>query len=255
MIIAQISDSHIAADHPKGPERARHLAACVAAINRLDPLPDVVVHTGDVTHQAKPEEFGQARALLKALRPPLHLVAGNRDGREALRDALAGDGRLAPDWPFVQYADDSHPVRLIVADSLSHTGKKGGFCQRRLDHLDSLLSQAPDRPTAIFLHHPPFPVTAAPDPYMYESWDCVTRLTDLLAEHSQEIRLFSGHAHRAAKGQVGEVPASSMAAVAVDLRKGDYPQEHQGRPLLQIHAYRPGAGFTTTTLAAEAAPS
>ena len=250
MIIAQISDTHIAADHPMGPERAIHLASCVAAINRLDPQPDVVVHTGDLTHQGKPEEVATALAILANLEPPFHLVAGNRDERSALRAALTSSGRLAPDWPFVQYAAEDHPVRLIILDSLSGTSKKGGFCQRRLDHLADLLAQDPDKPVALFLHHPPFDVTAAPDPFQYESRESVARLADVLARGGQVVRAFCGHAHRAADGQVGSVPASTMPAVAVDLRKGDYPEEVQDRPLIQIHEHRPGAGFATTTLAA-----
>ena len=247
MIIAQISDTHIAADHPMGAERADHLARCVAAINALEPLPDVVVHTGDLTHQGTPEDIAWALEILSGLKPPFHLVAGNRDERAALRAALDSSGRLAPDWPFVQYADEDHPVRLIVLDSLSGTSKKGTFCQRRLEHLSTLLAQDRDKPVALFVHHPPFDVTAAPDPFQFESRENVDRLAEVLARGGQEIRMFCGHVHRAATGQVGPALASSMPPIAIDLRYGDYPDEQAGRPLIQIHEHRPGAGFVTAT--------
>ena len=250
MIIAQISDTHISADDPMGPERAGHLAACVAAINGLDPLPDVVVHTGDVTHRAKPAEYDQALAILRALVPPLHLVAGNRDERAALQAALAKRGRVADDWPFVQYADEAHPVRLIIVDSLSGTSNKGRFCQRRLEHLEALLARDRARPAALFLHHPPFDVMAAKDPFQYESRETVAGFAAVLARGGREIRLFCGHSHRLAEGRVGPATVSTMPSVAVDLRLGDYPDDQAGRPLIQLHRYAPGEGFTTETIAA-----
>ncbi|MEM7224531.1 MAG: metallophosphoesterase [Pseudomonadota bacterium] len=245
MIIAQISDTHIAADHPKGPEREDHLRRCVAAINRLDPLPDVVVHTGDLTHRAKPEEFDRALAILDELKPPFHLVAGNRDERDAMRSVLGA--RLTADWPFVQYANEDHAVRLIILDSLSGTSNKGDFCTRRLDHLEALLAREPEKPVALFFHHPPFDVMAAKDPFQYESRENVARLAEVLDQGGQEIRIFCGHSHRLARGQVGRVEVTTLPSVAVDLRLGDYPLEQQGRPLFQLHRHSPGAGFTTTT--------
>jgi 3',5'-cyclic AMP phosphodiesterase CpdA len=47
MIIAQISDTHIALDTPDADRRIRDFALTVADINALDPAPDVIVHTGD----------------------------------------------------------------------------------------------------------------------------------------------------------------------------------------------------------------
>ena len=60
MIIAQITDTHLgAADAADQVFRARaeNLRACVADINGLDPKPDAVIHTGDMT------QHGQAALL------------------------------------------------------------------------------------------------------------------------------------------------------------------------------------------------
>ncbi len=50
MLIAQISDTHILAedsDLPEAQPRAEDLRRCIVDINGLDPLPDVVIHSGD----------------------------------------------------------------------------------------------------------------------------------------------------------------------------------------------------------------
>ena len=70
MIIAQITDTHLAgadATDPVFSARVENLRQCIADINRLDPAPDAIIHTGDMTHHGRAAEFDQARALLAAL--------------------------------------------------------------------------------------------------------------------------------------------------------------------------------------------
>ena len=71
MIIAQISDTHIDLDIPDRANRLRDLERCVAAINRLDPGPDVVIHTGDLVHNGKPAEYESVTQILRNLRCPV----------------------------------------------------------------------------------------------------------------------------------------------------------------------------------------
>jgi 3',5'-cyclic AMP phosphodiesterase CpdA len=60
MIIAQISDTHIAVDAPDAAQRMRDLELMIADINGLDPIPDVIVHTGDIVHNGDPQEYALA---------------------------------------------------------------------------------------------------------------------------------------------------------------------------------------------------
>ena len=85
MIIAQITDTHLADADSADPvfrARAENLRECVADINGLDPMPDAVIHTGDMTQHGQEVEFAHARALLAALEVPLYVIPGNRDGRQ-----------------------------------------------------------------------------------------------------------------------------------------------------------------------------
>jgi 3',5'-cyclic AMP phosphodiesterase CpdA len=85
MIIAQISDTHIDPDHPNSAQRLRDMERVVAAINALDPAPDVVIHTGDMAHNGTAEKYEAALDILRNLRVPLHAAAGNRDDRALIR--------------------------------------------------------------------------------------------------------------------------------------------------------------------------
>ena len=53
MIIAHISDTHLALDAPDAERRMRDFASTIADINALDPPADVIVHTGDIVHNGR----------------------------------------------------------------------------------------------------------------------------------------------------------------------------------------------------------
>jgi 3',5'-cyclic AMP phosphodiesterase CpdA len=66
MIIAQISDTHIALGTADTDRRAADLARTLADINALDPAPDVIIHTGDVVHGGRREDYAAAASLRRA---------------------------------------------------------------------------------------------------------------------------------------------------------------------------------------------
>src|SRR4029077_20945437 len=88
MIIAQISDTHIALDSPAAHQKIRDFELTIADINVLDPAPDVIVHTGDIVHNGRQDEYRQAVATLAKARAPVYVLAGNKDSRVHLREAF-----------------------------------------------------------------------------------------------------------------------------------------------------------------------
>ena len=214
MIIAQITDTHLAAANAADPvfrARAENLRECIADINGLDPMPDAVIHTGDMTQHGQAAEFAHARSLLAALEAPLYVIPGNRDGREGMVRAFAGDGYMMPDCAFVHYAVEEHPVRLVAVDSLAADGSaKGDLCHDRLAALEATLAEAPAQPTALFMHHPPFDVPTAPDPFAYQRRRAGSDLAAVVSRHPQVVRIFTGHMHRPWTATVGGVAASTV---------------------------------------------
>lgn len=232
MRIVQLSDSHISRDHPA---RTGDLAACIRHINALDHQPDVVAHTGDISHDGHAEEYATARRLLDQLTAPYVVLAGNRDNRHELIKAFADGQHLRLGMEFVQYAVERFATRLIVADTMTTTSNKGRLCPARLADIERLLAADSSRPAALFLHHPPFEVHAAPDPIHFEDWADVEALKPILARNRQICGVFCGHVHRSVEGVVGEVRASTVSCVAVDLRKGVPRATAADPPMFQIH--------------------
>jgi Icc protein len=253
MIIAQISDSHIALDAPDAVRRISDLELAVADINTLDPLPDAIVHTGDITHNGREHEYAQAAAILASARAPVYVLAGNKDNRCNLRAAFSGFGYMEPGSGFIQYAIDRYAVRLIALDTLGD-GNKGEFCGERLRHLTDLVEAETTKPIAVFTHHPPFVVTEGPEPFHFESQYSVSMLSSALRRSGRVVAVFSGHVHRAAWGDVGGIPAMVMPAIATTLRHGRYPAHLNSQPVYHVHRFDPIWGFSTETRIAALLP-
>lgn len=245
MIIVQISDTHLDPDNPEAEVRIRDLERVVADINGLETPPNAVIHTGDLTHNGTPAKYDLARSILNNLKAPIHFSAGNRDDRQALPAAFPITGRLMPDTPFVQYAIDDYPVRLIALDTISAETNMGDFCDARAESLRRALADQPDKPTVLFMHHPPFDVVTSKYRWQFDDQDGIERMRQALAGQTQVLRGFCGHAHRDATGTLGHVPFSSIPSVAIDLRLGDFADDAQSSPVYQIHRYDADKGFTS----------
>lgn len=232
MRIVHLSDTHIAEDRP---ERAGALDACIAHIERLQPRPDAVVHTGDIAHNGRPEEYRTARALLDRLSMPYFVLPGNRDDRRNLAAAFADGRHIRPGMPFVQYAVEDFPARLIIADSLNGGVSKGRLCAERLAHIRRMLDADPSRPACLFLHHPPFEVAVGPYPRHFDPWDDAGALIAELQRHKSVAGIFCGHVHRAFDTAVGGVRASVVSCLADDLRWDRPERAKRGLPVLGVH--------------------
>src|SRR6185295_15094347 len=159
MLIAQISDTHIKPEGRLGYRRvdtALHLARCVEHVQRLTPVPDVVLVTGDLVDAGLDEEYTRLRRLLAPLPMPVYVIPGNHDARDPLRRAFGCDGYLPREGEYLHYVIDTHPLRLIGLDTLVPGESGGRLGPDRLAWLDARLAEAPQRPTLVFMHHPPF---------------------------------------------------------------------------------------------------
>lgn len=236
MLIAQISDTHILArdsSHSAAEGRADSLRRCVADINRQ--RPDAVIHTGDIVQHGRPEEYTRLREILAPLEAPLFLIPGNRDSRESLRAAFADHPYLARAGAFLHYAVEDWPIRLIGLDSTEAGERKGVFCVARLAWLDDALQGAPDRPTVLFIHHPPFDIDHR---FVggYRRPQDRAELAAVVARHPQVARLLCGHVHFAAEIDWAGTTATTMPSIALDVRKGVEAPELASRPIYYLHA-------------------
>lgn len=250
MLIAQITDTHIKLPGQLAYGRvdtAAMLANCVAELAARDPQPDLVVLTGDLVDLGRPAEYEHLRALLAPLRMPLIAVPGNHDERQAFRQAFADHAHL-PAEGFLQFAidDESLPVRIIGLDTLVPMEGRGELCAARLAWLDDTLGQAPQRPTVVLMHHPPF-VTGIR--HMDElGLDGREAFADIVSRHAQVELILCGHLHRGIHARVGGRAAmtapSTAHQVTLDLHAGAPSSFSMEPPGYLLHLWT-GRGFTS----------
>jgi 3',5'-cyclic AMP phosphodiesterase CpdA len=233
MRIAQLSDSHLSRAKPN---RTAELEACIRAINELQPAPDLVVHTGDIAHDGEIEDYATAKTCLDHLSRPYFVLAGNRDNRRNLLEVFADGEHLRPDMDFVQYAVEDFDCRLLMIDTVCAESNKGGFCEKRLAHLEQMVLADADRPFVLFLHHPPFQVDVGPEPENFYDWSEAEALMGLVERCDRLLGVFCGHVHRTFETSLGKCPACVVSSVASDVRWDKPHGPNSDRPVFKIRS-------------------
>src|SRR3954453_16220045 len=75
----QISDSHSGFNRDANPDLTATLRAAIAKIHALPQAPSFILHTGDLTHLSKPEEFDTLQQELAGIGAPVFYVPGEHD--------------------------------------------------------------------------------------------------------------------------------------------------------------------------------
>ena len=243
MLIAQITDFHVRAHGEEsgfGIDNNANLRAAVEHLNHLVPAPDVVIGTGDLTNRGRPEQYAALRELIAPLKAPIYLIPGNHDVAPHLCAALKDHDYLAGGDGSSSYVVDGYPLRLVGLDSTLPDVHNGAITSERLTWLESRLEEAPEQPTLLFMHHPPF---------MTGIWwmdgigvaEGVAELRDLLDRHPQVQRIVCGHVHRAIQANLGRttvsVCPSTSYQVFLDTRPESPPKFIAEPPALQLHTW------------------
>jgi 3',5'-cyclic AMP phosphodiesterase CpdA len=262
MLIAQLSDPHILTPGrifkapvvapPPTTERvyadidtAACLGRAVAALNALDPRPDVTVVTGDLCDHGEAAEYDQLAALLAPLEMPCFVIPGNHDDRDAMRAVFS----YLPRDGFLHYAIDDHPVRIVALDTTIPGIHSGDMCAERLAWLEATLAAAPRKPTLVVMHHPPFLTGIT---YM-DGHGLAHRdeLEAVIARHPQVERIACGHLHRPIErrfaGTVAGTAPSTAHQIRLDLRPGARLHFRFEPPGYQLHFWTPEGGLVTHT--------
>jgi Icc protein len=252
MLIAQITDLHIRPGELLAYGRvdtAGYLKRAVAALLALDPLPDVVLATGDLVDGGTAEEYACLRQLLAPIDRPLYVVPGNHDARRPLFDAFGRSGSLPSEDRFLHYAVEDWPVRLIGLDTIIQGEPGGRLCEERLAWLGDRLAEQPDRPTLLFMHHPPIRTGIAHMDSM--GLADADRFAALVRRHPQVERIVCGHVHRSIQarfaGTMVTVAPSTAHQVSLALQPASEASFVMEPPGFHLHLWQAGSGMVTHT--------
>jgi 3',5'-cyclic AMP phosphodiesterase CpdA len=190
----QISDSHIGFNKPANPDALGTLREAIAKVRAVAPKPAFMIHTGDITHLSKPDEFDNAAKLIGEANLDVHYVPGEHDFiDEGLGKAYLdrhGKGTKGQGW----YSFDDHGVHFIGLNNVVDL-KAGGLGRLGPEQLawlaDDLKSKANSTPIVVFAHIPLWTV--------YADWGWGTddglQALDMLKRFGS-VTVLNGHIHQ-----------------------------------------------------------
>lgn len=188
------------------------LERAVWDINRHHGDADCVVVTGDLTHWGEAAAFDSLAQVLDDLAPPVVLLLGNHDDRQAFQNSFPN--QKLDENGFVQSVRRTAAGHMIFLDTNMAGTHAGWYCERRRDWLAARLDDAAVEGAGVFLfmHHPPFR-TGLPtmDPIALQEPDAFAAV---IAPHAGRIRhLFYGHVHRPVSGSWMGIPTYTVRAI------------------------------------------
>lgn len=211
----QISDTHIGFHREANPDVIGSLRHAIADINALPQAPAFVVHTGDVSHLSKPEEFGNAKEILKEIRVDrIHTVPGEHD---TIDDGVTGylkffdhDGKGRA-W----YSFDQGGVHFIGLNNVLNfkAGTLAALGDEQLAWLKSdLAGVSRSTPIVVMAHIPLWTVW---EPWGWGTADSAQAL-GLLRPYGS-VTVLNGHIHQVLQKVEGHVALHTAMSLAYPL--------------------------------------
>ncbi len=206
---AQLSDSHIGFNKPANPDVAATLQAAIDKIGSMDNKPEFILHTGDLTHGAKPEEFDTLDQLMKGAKHQTFYVPGEHD--TATDDGIAYLERYGKDtkgsgWHSFDQGG-VHFLGLSNVMALEGLGKLGA------DQLAWVKNDLADRsastPIVVFAHIPLWSV--------YPQWGWGTEDGAEALAHLKRfgsVTVLNGHIHQTMQKVEGNVTFHTAMSTA-----------------------------------------
>ncbi len=201
LMFAQISDSHIGFNKDANKDVAATLQAAVDRINALPEPPAFLLHTGDISHLSKPEEFDTAHQILKGCKAgEVFYVPGEHD--------------VLPGSPFEPkyYSFDQKGIHFIGLVNVLDTkaGGLGSFGKNQLEWLEKdLKGRSSSTPIVVFAHVPLWTV--------YQDWgwgteDGAEALGYL--KRFGSVTVLNGHIHQTMQKVEGNITFHTAASTA-----------------------------------------
>ncbi len=156
--LLQITDTHIYADPAGELLGLNTLDSCervLAMVQAREDNADLVVATGDLTHDGSEAGYRLLRDALKKIDLPVYCLPGNHDSAATLKN-LMDEGQIRT-LRALEHGDWS----LVFLDSTVPGSETGHLADGELEHLRHYLASHRQRPTLVCMHHQPVPVGSA----------------------------------------------------------------------------------------------
>jgi 3',5'-cyclic AMP phosphodiesterase CpdA len=219
----QISDSHIGFKAPANPDPVGTLKEGLAKVAAVKP--SMLLHTGDVSHLAKPEQFDMAAETMKTVNIETHYVPGEHDtigddGKSFFE--RFGQEKNTSGW----YSFDQAGVHFIGLVNVVNL-RPGGLGYLGPDQLAWLAADLKGRtastPIVVFTHMPMWTISAA---WGWGTDDAEPAIA--LMKRFGSVTVLNGHIHQVIQKVEGNVALRTAYSTAFPQPAPDTPGQHPG---------------------------
>jgi plastocyanin len=193
-LFVQLSDTHIGFNKDANPDPGASLERAIELVNSLPTAPALILHTGDITHLAKPAEFDAARQILSGLKvTELHTVPGEHDLADASQsEYFSRFGQSSGNKGY--YSFDSHGVHFVALNNVMQfkPGGLGSLGAQQLEWLAAdLRNRSASTPIVLFAHMPLWTIY---EPWGWGTEDGAQALE--LVRRFGSVTVLNGHIHQ-----------------------------------------------------------
>lgn len=218
-LFVQISDTHIGFHKDANPDVNATLSRTIDLVNGMHDQAPLVLHTGDITHLSKPEEFDTAQQLLSKLRvTELHTVPGEHDVADStVSEYFSRFGKPSDNKGY--YSFDHAGVHFVALVNVlqARDGGSGFLGDEQLAWARAdLRGRSASTPIVVFAHMPLWNIY---EPWGWRTSDCEPLLAQLRRFGS--VTVLNGHIHQIVQKVEGNVTFHTAASTA-------YPQPAPG---------------------------
>jgi hypothetical protein len=210
----QISDSHIGFKQAANPNPLGTLEEAIAKAGALPQKPAFMIHTGDITHLSKPEEFDNADQVIRKANLDTFYVPGEHDivdenlGKAYMERYGARTQAKGTGW----YSFDKGGVHFVGLVNVANL-KAGGMGSLGAEQLawlaEDLKSKSASTPIVLFAHIPFWTVSAE---WGWGTEDSAQALG--LVKRFGSVTVLNGHIHQIMQKVEGTVTFHTARSTA-----------------------------------------
>ena len=217
----QISDSHMGFNKPANPDVTGTFQTALDRIKALDVQPEFLLHTGDITHLSKTEQFDTVEQMLKQNSlSEVFYVPGEHDYLEddgkSYLDRFGKNSQGAGWYSFDKKG--VHFIGLVNVVNLK-AGGLGNLGREQLEWLEKDVKHlSHSTPIVVFAHIPLWAV--------YPQWGWGTEDSAQALSYLKKfgsVSVLNGHIHQTMQKVEGNVTFHTACSTA-------FPQPHPGAP-------------------------
>jgi 3',5'-cyclic AMP phosphodiesterase CpdA len=218
-LFLQISDTHIGFNKEANPDVAGTLTQTIDYVNAMPVKPSLTIHTGDITHLSKPQQFDDASQLLSRLQiTELHTVPGEHDVTDGTgMEYFNRFGQASANKGY--YSFDHQGVHFIALNNVMNFQPEGlgALGNDQLAWLKAdLAGRSSSTPIVVFAHMPLWTI--------YQPWGWGTGDADQAMSYLKRfgsVTVLNGHIHQIVSKVEGNMTFHTARSTA-------YPQPTAG---------------------------